>query len=632
MRTILLLFFIDAHSKLIGYSPGVDNSVSFSTNKITAVSLTNSTLRAIGNNLHSLAYTQSSFNCTNNSLIFPNSFVPLGDYADIMVIFPHVGTFFSCLCTKKSCEHQGNWTAITVIKKPHAKIPLWIAILLVIICVLLSALFSGLNLGLMSLKLTELEIFEQCGSALEKSYARIIRPVRKHGNYLLCTILFGNVLVMTSLTIILTELVGPGFLAGIYSSFSIVIIGEIVPQAICSRHGLMIGAKTIWLTKLFMVMTFPLSFPVSFVLTKLIGENIDRGYSNEQLMALISIETQRDEEYRHNEMDIINGALQISKKMVGEVMTYIDNVFMLGYDAVLDFETLQKIAAMGFTRIPIFGKSVNDIVAILNVKHLMVADPDACLPVRTVCDFYRHQLITIREDTPLDVILKIFISGKLLLSFLVKSHMAIVLRGDGSSDVVGVITLEDIVEEIIQAEIIDETDIISYILFSIFSRQPQSSQKKYKSKYRNSRILSLSTQVDAYILSSKIKESKSLSPFTKSQNDSENEDSISLGQLADENNNFWLNQNVLKKFETYEVIKDNLNDEIQEEQENDVEPKFIFLESESKHKDPNKTLSNNFDLKANSDLRKKCRDKKETLEIKENVEIEKNPFDFDFLF
>ncbi|XP_042885407.1 metal transporter CNNM4-like [Penaeus japonicus] len=98
----------------------------------------------------------------------------------------------------------------------------------------------------MALDKTELKIVSNTGSPNERRYARAIEPVRRHGNFLLCTLLLGNVLVNSTLTILLDEL-SSGLVAVIGSTAGIVVFGEIIPQAICSRHGLAIGARTVWL-------------------------------------------------------------------------------------------------------------------------------------------------------------------------------------------------------------------------------------------------------------------------------------------------------------------------------------------------------------------------------------------------
>ena len=66
--------------------------------------------------------------------------------------------------------------------------------------------FSGLNLGLMALDQTELKIVQNTGSDKEKEYANKIQPIRAHGNFLLCSLLLGNVLVNNTLTIMLDTL------------------------------------------------------------------------------------------------------------------------------------------------------------------------------------------------------------------------------------------------------------------------------------------------------------------------------------------------------------------------------------------------------------------------------------------
>lgn len=113
-------------------------------------------------------------------------------------------------------------------------------------------------------------MIQRCGTDEEKYYAKAIAPVRKRGNYLLCTLLLGNVLVNSTLTIFLDDITS-GVFAVILSTLSIVIFGEIIPQALCSRHGLAVGSKTIYITYLFMFLTFPLSYPISKLLDKILG-------------------------------------------------------------------------------------------------------------------------------------------------------------------------------------------------------------------------------------------------------------------------------------------------------------------------------------------------------------------------
>ena len=88
--------------------------------------------------------------------------------------------------------HQGpdEWLQM---ETHEALLPLWVIILCVVILLLMSGLFSGLNLGLMALDKTEMKIIANTGTATERRYAKIIQPIRDRGNYLLCSLLLGNV-------------------------------------------------------------------------------------------------------------------------------------------------------------------------------------------------------------------------------------------------------------------------------------------------------------------------------------------------------------------------------------------------------------------------------------------------------
>ncbi len=311
--------------------------------------------------------------------------------------------------------HMGNdtWLMFKVQPKPVKQtllpMPLQIVVIIVLLC--LSGLFSGLNLGLMSLDKTELKIVINCGSPLEKKYAKTIAPLRKRGNFLLCTILLGNVLVNNTLTILMDDLSGSGAIAVVGATISIVIFGEIIPQAVCSRHGLAIGARTIWITKFFMLITFPLSFPISKLLDCILGEEIGNVYDRDRLRELLKV-TEHDMDLLKDEVNIIAGALLLSKKTVVDIMTKLSDVYMIEYSSVLDFETMNEIIKTGYTRIPIYEKETNNVVGLLNIKDLAFVDPDDRTPLKTVCRFYNHPVNFVFEDTKLDIMLEEFKKGE----------------------------------------------------------------------------------------------------------------------------------------------------------------------------------------------------------------------------
>jgi len=187
----------------------------------------------------------------------------------------------------KKWEAQGTSPSVQV-ELTGKLMPLWLHISLIIVLLALSGLFSGLNLGLMSLNKTDLKIIINTGTPVEQKYARKIAPVRNHGNFLLCCLLFSNVLVNASLTIIMDDITS-GIWAVVMSTLAIVVFGEIVPQAICSRHGLAVGARTILLTKFFMFVTFILAYPLSVLLDKILGEEIGSVYTRERLKELLRV-------------------------------------------------------------------------------------------------------------------------------------------------------------------------------------------------------------------------------------------------------------------------------------------------------------------------------------------------------
>jgi metal transporter CNNM len=205
----------------------------------------------------------------------------------------------------------------------------------------------------MSLDLTELNILKKIGTKNEKKYAQKIFPLRAKGNRLLCTILLGNVLVNSTSTLILGSYL-EGIFAAIGSTLLIVIFGEIIPQAICSRHGLAVGSFTRHITYGMMILTFPLAYPLGKILDFFLGKETAVSYSRDKVRELVCQAKDSSVGIKDEQFKFITAALDFKSKRVKDIMVPIRDVFALDINSILDFETFKTILYHGYSRIPVY--------------------------------------------------------------------------------------------------------------------------------------------------------------------------------------------------------------------------------------------------------------------------------------
>lgn len=120
--------------------------------------------------------------------------------------------------------------------------------------------------------------FEQSGSEQEQRYASKIKPIRQKGHWLLVTLLLCNVVVNETLPVLTNSVWTGGWPAVVISSSLIVIFGEILPQAICTRYGLRIGAQFASFVNLVMIILAPIAYPISKVLDYALGKTQGQRY------------------------------------------------------------------------------------------------------------------------------------------------------------------------------------------------------------------------------------------------------------------------------------------------------------------------------------------------------------------
>ena len=312
--------------------------------------------------------------------------------------------------------------------------------LIVVFLVSLSGLFSGLTLGLLSLDKNELKRKISLGD----KEAKKVYSVREKGNLLLCTLLLGNVGVNSALAIFLGS-IASGFAAGLMATGLIVIFGEIIPQATFARYALKVGAKTAWLVKIFTFILFPICWPIAWVLDRALGEEMQTIYSKKELMKIIEEhEGTKESDVDADEERIIKGALSFSDKSAESIMTPRTVVYTLEVSAVLDKKLLNEIKEEGFTRIPIYRNSIDNVIGVLYSKDLI----NIKLKTKIKNIYRKEKILTISKDLKLDKLLNTFIKTK--------THLACVKNEYQEFE--GVVALEDVIEEILRLEIMDETD------------------------------------------------------------------------------------------------------------------------------------------------------------------------------
>ena len=300
-----------------------------------------------------------------------------------------------------------------------------------------------------------LQVIASSGEGSErKNASSVLRLLKRGKHWVLVTLLLSNVITNETLPIVLDRSLGGGWPAVLSSTVLIVIFGEVVPQSICVRYGLPIGAWMAPVVLALMYIMAPIAWPTAKLLDYLLGEDHGTTYKKAGLKTLVTLHktlgTSPEERLNEDEVTIISAVLDLKAKPVGNIMTPMDDVFTMSSDTVLDEKMMENILSAGYSRIPIHTPDNPDnFVGMLLVKMLITYDPEDAQRVR---DFALATLPETRPETSCLDIINFFQEGK--------SHMVLVSEFPGETHgAVGVVTLEDVIEELIGEEIVDESDV-----------------------------------------------------------------------------------------------------------------------------------------------------------------------------
>lgn len=321
---------------------------------------------------------------------------------------------------------------------------LWVAL---VILVGFSAFFSASETAFSSLNQIRLKSRAEDG---DSSAARVLNMAEQYDK-LLSTILIGNNIVNIAAasigTILFTQMLGAergATVSTIVLTIIVLIFGEVTPKSLAKE----MPEKVATAVSPFLVLLMALMTPLTWLFTqwkKLLGHFVHSGEADTitegELMTMVS-EAENDGELTDRESELIRSAIEFDDVEVEEILTPRVDVVAVEDDIPLE-ELAQTFAESGYSRLPVYHGTIDNIIGVVHEK-----------------DFYIARL---KKATKIDdlVVPTLYTTGSTQISQLLRTlreqhhHMAVVVDEYGGTE--GIITLEDILEELV-GEIWDEHD------------------------------------------------------------------------------------------------------------------------------------------------------------------------------
>ena len=334
-------------------------------------------------------------------------------------------------------------------------IPIHILIGSIVGLVILSAFFSGSETSLTSASKPRMHNLAKTG----KKNAKIFEYLFKNKELLICTILFANNLVnvlasalATKILIELTDTDGILY-ATIIMTLMILVFGELIPKTLALSKADNYALKIAPFMKFLVILLYPLTVTLNFfvsILLKLVGVNYS-SFKKEE------ISEKREEELRGaidlhgedssgDEKNMLKSILDLDEITVGSIMVPRKDIFSL--PARINYNDLiEKLDESPHSRIPVWEKNPENIIGVFHVRRLLSlkkTDPKN-FNIKSLC----QKPWFIPESTKLD--------NQLMEFKKKKEHFSIVV--DEYGEFLGIVTLEDIIEEIV-GDIDDEQDVL----------------------------------------------------------------------------------------------------------------------------------------------------------------------------
>lgn len=389
----------------------------------------------------------------------------------------------------------------------------YIYLIILLLLLLLSSFFSSAETALTSLNVIRIKAIGKLRSK-KNHRVNVVFKLVKNYNVTLTTVLLGNTVINVGIgtlsTIIfidsfhISNTYGP-LISTLVSAIVVLTIGEIIPKSIAKLHP-----ETIALNYAYILYTLNIIFyPITFFVTLFQFKSKKPTSSEQELIELISI-IEREGVLEKAERDLIESAIKFDEKSVFQAMHPKSKIKYI-YDNTPSKVIKHLYLEEKYSRIPVLDHLNENVIGILNIKEFIINMLENENP-----DLLKLMLpaIFISKRAKLNEALEILQTERM--------HMAIVCNNKDKKDFSGIITLEDILEELV-GEIYDETDeigLVQEIGTHKFRVDGSAKLEVLFKRYLKRKPLNNSKQTiqEWYMFKTKIKKIRKNSPILKFRN------------------------------------------------------------------------------------------------------------------
>ncbi len=320
-----------------------------------------------------------------------------------------------------------------------------LAIPLAVLCVLVSAFCSGTEVALFSLRRVEREKLARSESRRDRWIVKLVERPRR----LIATVLIGNEACGAVLAVVALALavrfgptgISPWWTAALALALAlplVVLISEVTPKTVAAKLPLGWARACVFPLAALAIVVTPVRLVITFIAELLLRPLGDaargrptRDLSEQEFRSLVDAGSAQGS-LDARERRLIHRVFEFSDKNVGQVMTPRERIYALAYDLPMQ-RLVKEIAARGFSRVPIYQKSLDNIRGIVNAKDLLRAGTSS----KPLVDVL-HEPLFVPRTTPVK---------RLFLTFKQKKvHMAVVVSEYGK--VLGLVTMDDLLAQI----------------------------------------------------------------------------------------------------------------------------------------------------------------------------------------